>query len=302
MGIYVETRIRGSLEELWQKTQNPALHERWDLRFTRIEYLPRPDESQPQQFLYSTRIGLGVRIDGAGETVGQVEDTQGQRTSALKFWSDDHKSLIQEGTGYWKYIPQADGIRFLTWYDYRTRFGMLGRAFDSVIFRPLLGWATAWSFDRLRLWLEKGIDPALSLLRSLMHGLARLTISLIWVYQGLVPKLLFHHSDELAMLMHSGVSPGAAQMAVSLSGLAEVGLGVVFLLLWSERQLFLLNIGLMVAAAASVSISSPEYLIAAFNPVTLNVAMIALSLIGFLAGVDIPSARRCVRQRPEHAT
>ena len=25
-----------------------------------------------------------------------------------------------------------------------------------------MGWATAWSFDRLRLWLEEGIDPATS--------------------------------------------------------------------------------------------------------------------------------------------
>ena len=46
--IYVEIKIASSLEGLWEKTQNPNLHERWDLRFTGIEYLPRPDETQPQ--------------------------------------------------------------------------------------------------------------------------------------------------------------------------------------------------------------------------------------------------------------
>ena len=61
-------------------TQTPELHERWDLRFTRIEYLPRPDATQPQQFLYETRIGFGLAIRGAGETVGSRDDQEGSRS------------------------------------------------------------------------------------------------------------------------------------------------------------------------------------------------------------------------------
>jgi hypothetical protein len=56
-------------------------------------------------------------------------------------------------------VPTEDGVRFLTQYDYEPRFGVAGRAVDGLLFRPLLGWATAWSFDRLRLWLEDGIPP-----------------------------------------------------------------------------------------------------------------------------------------------
>ena len=77
------------------------------------------------------------------------------RTSALRFGSESPISIIRAGSGYWKYVPTGDGIRFLTAYDYRTRFGIVGRLADRVAFRPLLGWATAWSFDRLRLWLEE---------------------------------------------------------------------------------------------------------------------------------------------------
>ena len=50
------------MEDVWQKTQSPELHEHWDLRFTRIEYLPRADESQPQRFLYETRFGFGIAV------------------------------------------------------------------------------------------------------------------------------------------------------------------------------------------------------------------------------------------------
>src|SRR5260370_21842410 len=103
MGIYVEIAIRCSMDELWEKTQNPELHQRWDLRFTQIEYLPREPE-EPQKFLYSTRIGFGLKIAGSGESTGTRNCDDVTRTSSLKFWSADLKSLIKVGSGYWKYV------------------------------------------------------------------------------------------------------------------------------------------------------------------------------------------------------
>ncbi|MHB8628215.1 MAG: DoxX-like family protein [Aggregatilineales bacterium] len=294
-GIYVEILICGNIEELWEKTQNPALHKRWDLRFTDIDYLPHLDESQPQQFLYATRIGFGLRISGAGESIGNRDDGQGNRTSALKFWSDDPKSLIRKGSGYWKYIQQAGGVRFLTWYDYDTRFGVIGRLVDKA-FRPLIGWATAWSFDRLRLWIEKGIDPAWSLRSSLIHSLARISIAFIWLYQGLVPKLLFTQRDELVMMREAGIAAGSVSQAVQLFGIAEIVFGIAMLVMWRRRWLFLINVGLMVLATLAIILNSSEYVVMAFNPVTLNLAVIAFAVIGFLLGNDLPSARHCLRR------
>ena len=66
MGIYVEIPICASIDELWEKTQNPQLHQRWDLRFNQIEYLPR-EADEPQKFLYRARIGFGFTIDGTME-------------------------------------------------------------------------------------------------------------------------------------------------------------------------------------------------------------------------------------------
>jgi hypothetical protein len=88
----------------------------------------------------------------------------------LKFWSDNPLSLIRVGAGYWKYIPTSDGIRFLTWYDYELRFGRIGELIDRTIFRPAIGWATAWSFDRLRLWIECCVTPEESRDRALLHA------------------------------------------------------------------------------------------------------------------------------------
>src|SRR6266480_1264494 len=172
-GIFVEILVRAPMEALWTHTQTPELHERWDLRFSQIEYLPKKHEAEPQRFRYATRIGFGLDVSGEGESAGETDLENGSRSSALKFSSTDPRSIIREGAGYWKYIPTAEGIRFLTWYDYRTRFGAVGALFDRLVFRPLMGWATAWSFDRLRLWLEDGVDPTHAMQQTLVHGVAR---------------------------------------------------------------------------------------------------------------------------------
>jgi hypothetical protein len=110
--IYVETLIQGSFAELWQLTQEPKRYERWDLRFTTIDYLPRPDQRQPQPFRYRTRIGFGLQIDGEGETVATRTKQTGEATSALRFWSHDRKSLIAVGSGYWQYRPKTTASVF----------------------------------------------------------------------------------------------------------------------------------------------------------------------------------------------
>lgn len=291
-GIYVETLISGEVSEVWRYTQVPELHQLWDLRFTAIRYLPKLSKDEPQRFLYSTRIGFGLNIDGQSESTGTKEDAPGIRTSALKFWSSNAKSLIEEGSGYWRYVPTQNGTQFLTWYDYRTRFGAAGRLIDRIFFRRLIGWATAWSFDRLRLWIERGIPPQISFRFALIHTFARLSIAFIWLWQGLMPKLLFPSGDEVAML--AGV--GIPIHSLFFIGIFELVLAAATLASWRRRKFFLLNVLLMVGALATVAWSRPAYLVAAFNPVTLNTAMIVLSLIGYFAAADLPSASRCLRR------
>jgi hypothetical protein len=141
MGIYVEIPIRANMDELWEKTQNPQLHERWDLRFTQIEYLPRQG-NDPQKFLYRTRIGFGLQIDGNGESTGTRDGESGQRTSSLKFWSEDRKSLIKTGSGYWKYVRNPlshlvrlrDALRCIRQTDRQVAVSSLARLGDCVEF------------------------------------------------------------------------------------------------------------------------------------------------------------------------
>lgn len=294
MGIYVEIPIRSSMDELWEKTQNPQLHQRWDVRFTDIEYLPREAE-QPRKFLYRTRIGFGLKIDGKGESTG-TRDAGGARTSSLKFWSDDPKSLIRVGSGYWKYVPTDNVICFVTWYDYEARFGALGKAVDTYLFRPLLGWATAWSFDRLRLWIEQGTPPEASRDRALVYAVARGMLAFTWLYHGLVPKLLRQDPIELDLLSRVGTPTSQLITALTIAGWAEILVALLLVLLWRHTWPLWLTFSLMAMGIVLVAICAPAYLGAAFNPVTLNLAIAALSVICLIVGRELPTAARCRRQ------
>ena len=156
--IYVEIDIESSVEQVWQYTQQPHLHEQWDLRFSTITYNEKENEEMPQTFTYTTKVLPGLTVSGWGENKGTHEKENGVKTSSLHFGTPQLISPIKEGRGYWKYIPNGKRVTFLTQYDYDVRFGLIGQLLDKV-FRPVMGWATALSFDVLARWLQTGERP-----------------------------------------------------------------------------------------------------------------------------------------------
>ncbi len=296
--IYVEILMNVPMEKIWKYTQSPELHERWDLRFSEINYLPVTNSSELQNFLYKTRIGFGIEIAGKGESKGESTSLD-SKSSALRFWSDDKLSLIREGSGYWKYLQAGDSVRFITLYDYKVRFGLMGRCFDKLIFRPIMGWATAWSFDRLRRWLEHAQHPDSTLRQFIGYGLARSTLGFVWIWHGLIPKLIFNHPDELAMFTDAGINSELANLLVSTVGIIEIVFGLVVLCLWRWVAPLWATLIFMIIATIGVAVNSPQYLISAFNPVTLNVQLFTLAVIALILKRDLPTARSCLRKKPE---
>jgi hypothetical protein len=294
--VYVEITIRGDINHVWQATQDPALHQRWDLRFSQIQYLPRELDIDPQRFRYLTRIGFGRAIEGAGESTGQKESETGELTSALRFWSDDPLSLIEIGSGYWKYVPVEGGVRFFTWYDYQTRFGKFGEIFDQFIFRPLIKWATAWSFDRLRLWIETGLEPEVARALAIVDAVSRVSLALIWIYQGLIPKLLYPDYGEIQILRGAHLFRGYETPVLLLAGGVEMFFGLLMLILWDSKRILEVNIIALLVLLVGGVFAQPALLAAPFNPISLTLAMIALALAGLAVYGLTPSATRSIRE------
>ncbi len=294
--IYVERLIQSSFKKVWEYTQEPSKHQQWDMRFSEIVYLPKSSADSAQQFRYTTKIGFGIKASGKGESSG-IKKENDESTSSLKFWSDEPISIIEAGSGYWKYCPQGNGVKFLTWYDYKTRFGFLGRVIDRLVFRPLLGWATALSFDCLGLWLEKNIHPKVSFERFFIQWIGRWALALIWIYQGLIPKLIFKDSGELEILRSTGIFPGYEAFVMTWMGLGEIALGVSMLMLKRSRCIYYFQIIALMLLLFGAFFGQPKIIIQPFNPVSLTLGMTALAVVGLKTLRDLPSAGHCLRKK-----
>lgn len=295
--IYVEVEIDTEMEKLWNATQTPSLHEKWDLRFSSITYLPKK-ENEPQHFSYKRNLGFGLTIEGWGITAGSHESTNGERSSSLHFGTDNKLSPIKEGKGFWKYIPNGNSITFLTQYDYEAGFGKFGRLLDHFIFRPLMGWATALSFDVLKRWMEKDEDPSSQYFRFFISWTITYLFSFIWLYHGLIPKLIYMNEDEILMvinLFHVSYEKGA--FIVMITGIAEITFGLFWLLYRKKRRLHLLQISLFPLLTITSILAKPSSLTFPFNPLTFNLSLLLITIIGFVISKDVPSSISCKRKR-----
>lgn len=88
----------------------------------------------------------------------------------------------------------------------------------------------------------------------------------------------------------------AEQMIVWI-GVAEILLGLCWLYPRGKRQLFGLQIIFFPVLTLAAIVADPTSIIAPFNPVTFNLSLWILSIIGFVLSKNLPSAKNCKRKR-----
>lgn len=174
---------------------------------------------------------------------------------------------------------------FRTLYQQAVSLGSEGRPTSrkaSPVHHPI-----RWAFvQRGDIYVETRIrENELRRLRA--ARLARAGVGFAWIWHGLVPKILFRHPDEVLMLEDAGF-PAETQWPLALTaGAVEIVLGLCVLVLPRARWPLVVTIVLMTAALIGVASTSPRYLTAAFNPVTLNSLMVVLSAVALsLEGSD----------------
>jgi hypothetical protein len=109
------------------------------------------------------------------------------------------------------------------------------------------------------------------------HWIARGSLVFMFAYHGLVPKLLWLSPGERTMIQAHGIHQ--VELFAYAAGVAEIALA-----LWLLRA-SRITWPLIIASAAlaglllDVAIFNPSMLRDAFNPVTLNVAGLALCVV-----------------------
>ena len=116
-----------------------------------------------------------------------------------------------------------------------------------------------------------------------ISGLCRYTAAFIWGYQGLVPKLLGPHTDEIALIRASGLPGEHAVRIAQLAGISELALAFALLLYGAHEWPHWVAILTLLAFLLMVCVYAPQYLSGAFNPVAMNISLGMLSVVSVAA-------------------
>ncbi len=183
-------------------------------------------------------------------------------------------------------------MRFSTVYDYKTRYGLAGSTLDNLVFRPLMIWATRWSFSRLRLWIENGTAPEVSLNLWLAKIVARLCLACVWLWEGLIPKLISVHPSEVALVAHSGLYLFDPRLTLNTLGLIEVLFGLWLMAGRSERLTAALSAAGVVFLGGLVAVLQPESLGDPFGGIAKNLGLLGCSVTIWLLAPLAPNAQQ----------
>ena len=85
----------------------------------------------------------------------------------------------------------------------------------------------------------------------------RIALGLVWLYEGLVPKLLFIRADQIDLVQRSGLYFGTPESFLQLLGIAQVAFAMWLLAGYAER---------LAVATATLGMGILIVLVAGNNP------------------------------------
>jgi len=117
-----------------------------------------------------------------------------------------------------------------------------------------------------------------------INTISKFTLAFVFLYHGLVPKMLWLDSTEILLVELHNLS-FKTELVSLLGGIFEVFLA--FLIVFYKKSLLPIYLGmvLFIVLLIDVSIMQPSLLIKAFNPLTMNVMGLFLCIITILSKV-----------------
>ncbi|MDZ5603672.1 DoxX-like family protein [Pseudomonas sp. RP23018S] len=130
-----------------------------------------------------------------------------------------------------------------------------------------------------------------------INWIARGGLAFMFAYHGLVPKLLWLSAGEQLMFQAHGIEQ--VRLFAILAGLGEIALALWILLTPRNPWPIAVAAAALVGLLVDVAVVSPGLLKEAFNPVSLNVAGLALCAVAWSAGraslKRLPASRSAAR-------
>jgi hypothetical protein len=147
--------------------------------------------------------------------------------------------------------------------------------------------------------LDEGTPPEVVRNQSIAHASAVAGVAGAWLYHGLVPKLLAADDGELLFWHRLGLGRRAAIALVRASGIGEIAVGVATARWSRQRWPFVVALAAMPALTAGALFADRRAWSRAFNPVSLNGALAALSVVALATRSGSSSGPTPCRHAPD---
>lgn len=99
---------------------------------------------------------------------------------------------------------------------------------------------------------------------------SRVLLGFLFIYYGLVPKILWLSAVEVHLVSTSGLGV-PAKIASPLVDIVEIVLGCAIIFLNKSKTPVYIAVATLLLLLLSVAVTGPMYSIGAFNPITTNI-------------------------------
>jgi uncharacterized membrane protein YphA (DoxX/SURF4 family) len=104
--------------------------------------------------------------------------------------------------------------------------------------------------------------------------IGRYALAFVFIYHGVVPKLLWLSPTEIALTNAHHLD---ATIVAPIAGVIEILLGISIVVFRNSLAPVYVGIVLLIALLLDVILIMPSLLIGAFNPVSINIAIIVIA-------------------------
>lgn len=104
---------------------------------------------------------------------------------------------------------------------------------------------------------------------------SRAALGMVWLYEGLVPKILFMRPDEVALVRNSGIVWRTPEWTLLILGIAQVAFGLWLIIGWAERLAVALATIWMVVLIILVGAGNPAMLTDPYGALIKDLCLLA---------------------------
>ena len=128
------------------------------------------------------------------------------------------------------------------------------------------------------------LPPSIEETLRVIKVLARISLGLVWLYEGLVPKIIFLNAlpEQIELVRRSGLFWPTPRVTLIALGIAQIVAGVILMIGWAERAVVMLTtLGLFVLIVL-VAIGEPRMLTDPFGALAKDLCLVSCAVTVWL--------------------